>query len=162
MVGLAVTSLTFGAFFGAIAYGAHHSVQILMTQPTTLGRISSIDVQRTYVRLFSSTALEPTWVVTVAYSYVVDGKTYEGHDLSNHPPMKSADVYTAPPAELLAYKTRYPVGSDVVVHYNPKWPDRAMLEIDSRGARMYARLAAVLLAVGVLCALALLRMYTFT
>ena len=86
--------------------------------PTVPGRITEVGVEKR--RLHRRTV----FVCRVAFRYVVDGAEYRSTQASFD------DYWGMGPSEAAAatLATRYPEGKTVTVHYDPRQPERGVLE----------------------------------
>lgn len=115
---IAVIVILIAAVFGAILYAAGQKNKQAANWPTVPGTVVSSQVQ-TVRGTESGVSYEPH----VVYTYTVDGQTYTGDKL-NFSAWRSTGK-----AEPQKKVDAYPVGAEVSVHYNPKKPREAVLEI---------------------------------
>lgn len=113
-------------FIGALVIGAgylvHSRIQAKGRKardwPTTSGQVLSSDVAQ--VSMGKDTMLTPA----VAYSYVVNGQSYQGDAIRvGQPPLFNT------PSKAQALAAKYPAGSAVTVHYDPASPGAAVLDL---------------------------------
>jgi Protein of unknown function (DUF3592) len=96
--------------------------------PRTTGQVLWSGVRETMVRTRVRTSVASYRMTTayaprVVYAYVVDGTGYQGERLRMGESIISSDTRAA--ERVVA---RYPVGSDVMVYYNPADPTDATLD----------------------------------
>ncbi len=140
---ISIVFLIIGIFFGVITWRFWKNDAILSRYETTRGTILSIAVEshlpphhaRSISQLQSGDKL--SWMVVVSYEYEVGGKVYKGDRLSNVLEYQDLDVYPTPTVRLTRYLSLYPVGSSVLVNYNPDRPEISLLEFDSTTKTKY-------------------------
>ena len=86
------------------------------------GKVTSSYVQK-QVRSIKDSLKKPTYYPKVRYQYEVSGKTYTG-DRINFSGGEGGEKR----GQAQAVADRYPAGQKVVVYYDPKHPERAVLE----------------------------------
>ncbi|WP_158625035.1 DUF3592 domain-containing protein [Corallococcus terminator] len=125
----------FGVFLGYLAVRLHESEKVYLARPTVTGRMLAISVGTgPGGGRSTSRSAQAYWQVKPRYAYEVEGQPYIGERLSNAPRLESAHVNDEPSQELKQYLARYPVGSPVQVHYNPRSPEDSLLEVEVGGA----------------------------
>ena len=90
------------------------------TWPTTSGRITVAQVEDYSTDTPGVTRSKPT----ILYTYTVDGRNYRSGRVWMTVGFSSHITHL--PTKMLA---KYPVGTQVIVRYNPKWPSAAVLHI---------------------------------
>jgi hypothetical protein len=114
------------------------------TWPTTSGRIVRAEVRRVQYTDYDDGDSSTYWryYPLVEYEYRVGDQTYIGH--------RTAFTEKAFTSEAGAQRqiARFPVGSEVMVYYNPEKPEEAVLERSAYGTSWFVAIGAVLLAVG--------------
>ncbi|MGD8967275.1 MAG: DUF3592 domain-containing protein [Anaerolineae bacterium] len=135
--------------FGLVGVGVNgfRAVQGLMsrTWPTTGGVITQSQISMT-----TDSDGDTHFTVEVAYEYRVGGVTYVGDRVSYGGVFLNFDDYSAAEQALSAY----PQGRQVVVHHNPRNPQRAVLSTDAQAVSLQG-----LLGFGAFVALGLLMMF---
>jgi len=108
--------LLFNGIFLAVIFAAQNDTSAMKKWPTTVGSIlmSTLESRRT------SNGSHAQYPV-VLYSYHVNGRSYEGNRIAPGPLVGGTGA-----AGIMA---RYASGSAVTVHYNPKDPSDATLEV---------------------------------
>lgn len=86
-----------------------------------------------------------SWVFILRYRYVVDGRVYEGRELSF-----DGMVWSTDPADIERMIRHYPEGTQVRVYYDPNRPKQAALTRGAARDRTLAGFSAALLAFGFL------------
>ncbi len=120
------------SFLRYLIYRLRISEKTLLNWPTAQGRILSISIQpllRPAVSGKASSSTHRYWMVAVSYEFHIGNKQYLGERLSNSPPMENIEMHSQPSIHLQSYLTRYPVGKEITVHYNPDKPEESLLEI---------------------------------
>lgn len=84
--------------------------------PTVQGMITETDLE------FSTDEDGDTWTPRVAYTYLVNGISYENFTI------KFGETSYGSESTAREVLVRYPVGQAVTVYYDPADPDRAVLE----------------------------------
>lgn len=150
ITGLALVALLAALGCGWLAWTLHRSDQAMLAWPTVPGRIVAIEVAQQRLDSVSpraNSAGHVYWEVLVRYEYEAGGRRHLGRQLSNRPPRVRAGASQEPPAELVSWLQRYPVGSAVSVRHHPTRAERSTLEVDTGGARYFAIGAAAALLV---------------
>jgi hypothetical protein len=93
--------------------------------PTVTGEVVDTSLYRKERRFPGFTRV--TYTPTITYRYMVDGVTYTSQNLDFAPPERSS-YENAVEAE--AVLKEYAVDTDVTVHYNPRAPRQAVLEVE--------------------------------
>lgn len=86
--------------------------------PTTDGRITISDVSKNY----NSDKSHIIYRAKVAYNYYVNGSLYTGSTVA------FGDYDSSDPGHASGVVSRYPVGKNVAVYYNPNNPETSVLE----------------------------------
>ena len=112
--------------------------------PAASGKITESATQGS----FEQTGRGGMWIERpkLSYTYTVDSKEYEGHSIG------VAEMGSASKQDAQEKIAPYPVGKEVMVFYNPRNPDEAILEKQS-GANTFVFLGIVgtiLLTIGIL------------
>ena len=131
--------------------------QASMLWPTTAGRISASVVQYLSTGAVNG-AQTGYYTPEVAYTYTVRELTYTGTAIA----FRDLRGWQKTSADIVA---KYPVGSEVAVHYDPSDPRMCVLEAGTVGIGRFFSLAAVLILLGVAIAAAgvampILRLYS--
>ena len=90
--------------------------------PSVEGKITSSYVQK-QMRSVKDSSKKPTYYAKVRYQYEVSGKIYTGDRISF-----SGGEGGEKKSESQAVVDHYPSGQKVIVYYDPKHPDKAVLE----------------------------------
>ncbi|MGE6759995.1 DUF3592 domain-containing protein [Corallococcus interemptor] len=141
--------MLFGLIFGFFAWRFRDNEQTWLSRPTVPGRMLAISLEE------GRSKNNRYWYVKPRYAYEVDGKSYVGETLSSVSSRTSSVWTTEPGPELKATLERYPVGSTVTVHYNPRAPERSVLEVVTLNARRFGLIAGALVLCVVLSGVAL-------
>jgi len=149
LLSLSIAGLIFAAGLGAGAWVVYrHQVEV-SSWPTTQAVILSSEIRHTTAET-ADRRYQLAWQPFVEYQYDVNGKTFVGHHISTKLYSEFArSVDTPPSAKLREVLARYPVGSQVTVHFNPEHPDFAVIEIDRLGTVLFASVAAACAAMSV-------------
>jgi hypothetical protein len=115
--------------------------------PTVEGTVTSSQIEaetRTSRDDDGMTRHHTTHIPLVAYTYVLQGKTYQGNKVFPGGRM-GFDVGTAQ-----GIINRYQVGQAATVHYNPADPAEAVLETKAKGGNILIIIGAVFAVVGLI------------
>jgi hypothetical protein len=117
--------------------------QVSQSWPSTPGQITDSHVSRSQ-STDSDGDTTTSYTARVAYTYLVGGETYSGHNIAfGFSPSYSSE------AKAQADAARYPVGSQVPVYYNPDKPADAVLQRQASGSKVGVILGVVFIVVGV-------------
>jgi hypothetical protein len=133
--------LSLGVIFLVIGVVATQRSKTALTWPVIPGAVLRTDVVRhedTDSDGIASVSFEPL----VEYQYSLMGQAYTGKRIAF-----GANRYNYKKA--LEIVSRYPVGEQVNVHYNPEKPREAVLETTAAGGKLFTILGICLLAAGV-------------
>lgn len=118
---IAVIIVGIAAVFGLIFYASGQKNKAAAGWPTVPGKVVSSEVQT--LRSGGGGPNDLSFEPNVVYSYTVDGQTFSGNKV-NFSAFRSTNK--AAPQKTV---DRYLPGTEVTVHYNPKKPQEAVLEI---------------------------------
>jgi hypothetical protein len=90
------------------------------------------------------------YAAVIGYNYDVKGVIYKGGDMVTGPNLGTD------PVSARALADRYPVGTPVTVHYNPKDPREAAIQVVPARGAFYIKAGAVILALTLLFACSIL------
>ena len=138
-IAFGAASIVAALFFGYLGRLLLQSEEALLSMPKTNGKIKTIEIQKIWKHASSSKSSSQNqfWMIVVSYEYVVNGKTYEGKNLSNSPLMESIYIHSTPSAALLSLQQKYAAGKEVEVFYSAADPQKSLLEISSTGAKHF-------------------------
>lgn len=121
---LLITLAMFAAAIFFILWGGYEIMAGYASKkwPSAEGKVTSSYVQK-QVRSVKDSSKKPTYYPKVRYQYEVGGKTYICDRLS-FAGGEGGDTKI----EAQALANRYPSGQKVVVYYDPKHPEKAVLE----------------------------------
>jgi hypothetical protein len=121
-----ITFGVFGLIVLAITYAAVREAAAMKTWPVVKGRVLSSKVEQ-YTETMGSRAKGGVAVTlyrpVIVYEYEVAGRKLSGKRIA-----QSEGMNRGVPDFAEAISKQYPAGAQVVVHYNPKRPDEAVLE----------------------------------
>jgi hypothetical protein len=120
-----------------------------LSWPSVEGRVTSAAIREGTRRVNDNrmTVYHPE----VAYEFEIDGRHYQGRhvDMSQLMGSSGGMLRQAKAEEIV---DRYPIGSDVLVHYDPAQPERAVLVPGGSGGAPTTLIGAIaLLVVGIGC-----------
>ncbi|MCU0489642.1 MAG: DUF3592 domain-containing protein, partial [Anaerolineales bacterium] len=113
-----------GAWLLISTYQGQREAQASLTWPSTRGLVSDLRIE-TNVQENDNGPDTFTYEPVVVYSYKVNGETYTSDRLSANAPWGYAFGSQEEAAEFLR---NYPLGTQLVVYYNPDHPRRALLD----------------------------------
>jgi hypothetical protein len=144
--------LLFGVVWTAIAVYIFTRSRKSASWPEAVGKVLFTEVRRVDTVTSSARTGSLTYQPYIKYEYSVGGSRYENAAYS-----VAARAWTADPAPAADILTRYPVGGDVPVFYDPSNPrDSALIPGDSGGNWYFLALGGVFITVGVVGLLGLL------
>ena len=129
--------LACGAFAIPLIVGGLKHVRLVRESSSwvsTIGRIVRADIRKDD---------EGYLLPEVEYRYTVDGTEYTS-DVISFRPTRAANFTTKPARSVLQ---RFPVGSEVVVFFDPSRPESACLERDGKGTMVLLFASAILVVV---------------
>lgn len=141
------------AMLAALAWRAQSTAQRARRWPRVQGQVIAASVQERQVRQRISTStgryrMATRYSARITYAYLVGGRRYTAERLRLGPVLLSSDTRAAE-REI----ARYPIGSSVIVSYDPSNPSDATLETNvGWGTRLLWIAAASLLLLGVIAA----------
>ncbi len=115
---IAIVVILIAAVFGFILYAASQKNKAAAAWPTVPGKIVSSEVQT-----LRSSENGLSYEANIVYTYTVDGQALTGNKV-NFSAFRSTNK-----AEPQKKVDAYPAGAEVTVHYNPKKPQEAVLEV---------------------------------
>jgi hypothetical protein len=145
---LLITLAMFGASVFFILWGGYEIMAGYASKkwPSVEGKVTSSYVQK-QVRSIKDSSKKPTYYPKVRYQYSVGGKTYTGDRIRF-----SGGEGGEKKSESQSVVDRYPSGQKVVVYYNPKHPERAVLLMGFTWKTFMPFVAGLaFLAVGIVC-----------
>ncbi len=115
-----------GVFLGGV-FILYSQYKYTILYDTIQGEITDINTGTNQIQ---TAKLRPAKATPhVAYTYIIDGKEYKGNRISIYESFSySGSSANAANKAAEKFLSRYPVGSMVTVHYNPKNPSDAILE----------------------------------
>ncbi len=119
LIGLVLVAIA--AVFGFIFYASSQKNKQAAAWPTVPGKVVSSEVRT--LRSGGGGQSDLSFEPNVVYTYTVDGQAFTGNKV-NFSAFRSTNK--AAPQKTV---DKYPAGADVTVHYNPKKPQEAVLEI---------------------------------
>ena len=121
---LLITLAMFAAAIFFILWGGYEIMAGYASKkwPSAEGKITSSYVQK-QVRSIKDSSKKPTYYPKVRYQYEVGGKIYISDRISF-----SGGEGGEKKSESQAVADRYPSGQKVIVYYDPKYPEKAVLE----------------------------------
>jgi len=121
---LLITLAMFAAAIFFILWGGYEIMAGYASKkwPSAEGKITSSYVPK-QVRSIKDSSKKPTYYPKVCYQYEVGGKTYTCDRLSF-----AGGEGGEKKSEAQAVVNRYPSGQKVIVHYDPKHPEKAVVE----------------------------------
>jgi hypothetical protein len=121
---LLITLAMFAAGIFFILWGGYEIMAGYASKkwPSAEGKITSSYVQK-QVRSIEDSSKKPTYYPKVRYQYSVGGKSYTGDRINF-----SGGEGGEKKSKSQAVVDRYPSGQKVIVYYDPKHPDKAVLE----------------------------------
>ena len=144
--------LVFGVVWTAIAVYIFTRSRKSASWPEAVGKVLFTEVRRVQSGTHSASTGSLTYQPYIKYEYAVGGRRYDNANYS-----VAARPWTADPAPAAEILTRYPVGGDVPVFYDPSNPgDSALIPGDSGGNSYFLALGAVFLTIGIVGLLGLL------
>jgi Protein of unknown function (DUF3592) len=142
LLSLSIVCLIFAIGLGAATWLVYRHQLELTSWPTTQGVILSSELRHTTAET-ADRRYQLAWQPFVKYQYRVNGETFVGHRISTRQYSEFArSIDTPPTAKLRVVLLRYPVGAQVIVHFNPEHPDFAVIEIDRAGTVYFGSVAA--------------------
>jgi hypothetical protein len=127
--------------FFYIALRGRRASSITKTWPTTSGRVlrSEVELRRSHS---SEGGYSSSYYPVVLYEYEVMGQRYQSTTLS--PGLEYGLGFQG---RVQARVAKYPVGSTVLVYYNPQNPAQAVLEHSATGNRIMGYVAVLVLVI---------------
>jgi hypothetical protein len=145
---LLITLAMFAAGIFFILWGGYEIMAGYASKkwPSVEGKVTSSYVQK-QVRSIKDSSKKPTYYPKVRYQYSVGGKSYTGDRISF-----SGGEGGEKKSKAQAVVNRYPSGQKVIVYYDPKHPERAVLLMGFTWKTFMPFVAGLaFLAVGIVC-----------
>jgi hypothetical protein len=141
LLSMSLISLICAAAAGTAAWFINRDEKATADWPVTQGVVVTSEIRRSSAETFNHRN-HLAWIPYVRYRYAVEGMPYVGERVSLQVYQEFAGADSSPaPARIRAVVERYRAGAEVTVHYNPRRPESAVLEIDRSGARVFGWLA---------------------
>ena len=138
-----------GIIFFIIGLIVRRKVKKAQGWPVVSGTVESTEIKKhktTTKQGRNSFRTSYTYEPVVNYTYAVNGQTYASKRLA-YSGFQGAEVSAQEKLE------QYPLGGSVQVHYNPKKPQDALLEVSMDATRTYNIMGLIFIVVGVISAL---------
>lgn len=134
----------FGAIFFIIGFVSTKRSKTAQSWPTASGTVLNSDV-REHVDYDSDNGTSTTYEPVVTYQYTIMGQNYIGtriaYGASRFGRKKAYEI-----------SSKYPSGSQVIVHYNPDKVTDATLEVIARGGKAYVIVGIIVAVIGLVVA----------
>jgi len=132
--------IVFGAIFFIIGFVSIKRSNTAQSWPTASGSVLQSDVEM-HVDYDSDNGSSTTYEPVVTYQYSIMGQNYIGTRIAY-----GANRFGRKKAYEISSK--YPTGSQVIVHYNPDKVTDATLEVVARGGKVFIVVGAVVAVIG--------------
>jgi len=139
---LGVTLIVVGGAMILFAQIANKRAEAAQAWPVVQGKVESTEVKRHSSHNPKTHHTTVSYIPVVNYSYTVEGSSYKGSKLTF-----GSSTYDSTTAHNIV--DQYSTGSSVGVHYDPKNPAKAVLEVKAVGTKMNLIVGIVFAALGV-------------
>lgn len=134
----------FGAIFFIVGFISTKRSKTAQSWPTASGSVLNSDVEK-HVDYDSENGSSTTYEPVVTYQYTIMGQNYIGTRIAY-----GTNRFNRKKAYEISSK--YPSGSQVIVHYNPEKLTDATLEIVARGGKAYVIVGMTMAVIGLIVA----------
>ncbi len=129
-----------GAAFFVIGFSARRKARLSLLWPTANGKVVSTNMAQ-HVSVDSDTHQRSvSYQPIVNYEYQIDNTHFSGQRIAF-----GADSFDYNTAQKVLQ--RYPIDTDVQVHYDPNDPDSAVLETSASGGTLFVAIGITFLAI---------------